>query len=164
MKNDIGCSEYVHKIVGVEFSPAPAFDLDEEYKLQQKVAELIESGIVSSVHDISEGGLFVTLCEKGFNRNIGFDIKTDNSVRKDAFLFGEAQSRVIVSVSAEKEETFRKMIGNFSATEIGTVTKETIHINGENWGSIVKWKELYETAIEKHLAKELESEAALSLQ
>lgn len=164
IKNDIGSSEYVHKIVGVEVSPAPAFDLDEEYKLQQKIAELIEASVVSSAHDISEGGLFVTLCEKGFNRNLGFTIKTFDSVRKDAFLFGEGQSRVIVSVNANKEEAFRKLLKDVPATEIGTVTAETIHIDDENWGSITKWKELYETAIEKHLAQELESEAALSLQ
>jgi phosphoribosylformylglycinamidine synthase subunit PurL len=164
IKNDIGSSEYVHKIVGVEFSPAPAFELDEEFQLQQNVVELIEAGVVSSAHDISEGGLFVTLCEKGFNRNLGFDIKTNDSVRKDAFLFGEAQSRVIVSVSTDKEEAFRKLLNDFPSTEIGTVTDETIYINGENWGSIAKWKELYETAIGKHLAIELESEAALSLQ
>jgi phosphoribosylformylglycinamidine synthase subunit PurL len=163
-KNDIGSSEYVHKVVGVEYSPAPAFDLDEEYRLQQKVAELIEAGVVSSVHDISEGGLFVTLCEKSFNRNLGFDIKTGNAVRKDAFLFGEAQSRVVVSVAAENEEAFRKLLGDFTVAEIGSVTEKAIQINGASWGTITKWKELYQTSIEKHLAKELESEAALSLQ
>lgn len=154
IKNDIGCSEYVHKIQNVEFSPAPAFDLDEEFKLQQKITDLIRAGIVSSVHDISEGGLFVTLCEKGFNRNLGFNIKTEGAVRKDAYLFGEAQSRVIVSIAADKEGTFKKLLDDFPATEIGNVTDDAIHIDGESWGSILKWKHLYEIAIEKHLAKE----------
>jgi len=164
IKNDVSSSEYIQKIVGVEFSPAPAFDLDEEYELQQKIIRLIEAGVVSSVHDISEGGLFVTLCEKAFNRNLGFDIKTADFVRRDAFLFGEAQSRVVVSVAANKEAEFKKLLGDFPVTEIGTVIEDAVKIEGESWGSILKWKELYETAIEKHLDKELESEAALSLQ
>jgi len=163
-KNDISSSEYVHKIAGIEFSPAPDFDLEEEYLLQQTIAGLIEEGVISSAHDISEGGLFVTLCEKGFNRNLGFDVKTNDTLRKDAFLFGEAQSRVVVTVSSEREKAFKKLIGDFPANQVGIVTSENIHIDGEAWGSIVKWKELYERAIEKHLAKEVESEAALSLQ
>ncbi len=91
-KNDIGCSEYVHKIIGVELSPAPYFNLEEEFVLQQKIATLIEKNLIVSAHDISEGGLFVTLCESGFYKNLGFSMGTDTDYRKDAFLFGEAQS------------------------------------------------------------------------
>ena len=59
--NDINSSEYLIKFADVEFSPAPYFDLDEEFALQQKVAELIKNKIIESAHDVSEGGLFVTL-------------------------------------------------------------------------------------------------------
>jgi phosphoribosylformylglycinamidine synthase len=110
-KNDINSSEYVHKICGVEYSPAPYFDLEEEFTLQQKVAALIQGGIIQSAHDISEGGLFITLCESGFNRNLGFGISTDSQIRKDAFLFGEGQSRVVVSVKKNLTASFEKEIG-----------------------------------------------------
>ena len=43
--DDINCSEYLHKICGVEFSPAPHFDLDEEYRLQKKLLELISKNL-----------------------------------------------------------------------------------------------------------------------
>ncbi|MBW7952283.1 MAG: phosphoribosylformylglycinamidine synthase subunit PurL, partial [Chitinophagaceae bacterium] len=54
-KNDIASSEYLHKIKGIEFSPAPAFDLEEEFNVQQFIATLIKEKIINSAHDISEG-------------------------------------------------------------------------------------------------------------
>jgi phosphoribosylformylglycinamidine synthase len=162
-KQDLSSSEYLHKIIGVEYSPAPAFDLEEEYNLQQRLTQLIQEGNVASVHDISEGGLFVTLCESGFTNNMGFEINIDKAVRKDAYLFGEAQSRVVVSVKAVNVESFEKSIQGVPFAKIGVVTESAVTIDGENWGSIEKWKDLYDTAIEKHLAKELESEGALSM-
>jgi phosphoribosylformylglycinamidine synthase len=161
-RNDIGCSEYVHKIIGVELSPAPHFDLDEEFVLQQKIATLIEKNLIVSAHDISEGGLFVTLCESGFYKNLGFSMGTGTDYRKDAFLFGEAQSRVVVTVNRDNVSSFQELMKGFVFTELGKVTTGIIEIDGENWGSINYWKELYDTAIEKYLSKKLESEGALS--
>jgi phosphoribosylformylglycinamidine synthase len=60
-QNCIGSSEYLHKIKGVEFSPAPNFDLQEEKSLHQKISELNKSSMLLSAHDVSEGGLIVTL-------------------------------------------------------------------------------------------------------
>ena len=65
-RNDIGSSEYLHKIKGVEFSPAPYFDLEEEYNLQSVIKQLISEKLLQSAHDISEGGLITALLESGF--------------------------------------------------------------------------------------------------
>lgn len=162
LKNDINSSEYLHKLHGVEFSPAPHFDLKEEFVLQQKVTELIRQGIIESAHDISEGGLFVTLCESGFTDSLGFSVRLSEGLRKDAFLFGEAQSRVVVTVSPVNLEAFKSVIQDFPHQQVGFVINNDIEINGENWGSIEMWKDLYDTAIEKHLQK-TDSEAALTL-
>ncbi|MES1218713.1 MAG: phosphoribosylformylglycinamidine synthase subunit PurL [Bacteroidota bacterium] len=154
LSNDLGCSEYLHKIRGVKFSPAPYFDIDEEYNLQHKVAELIKKELVQSVHDISEGGLFTMLCESGFNRELGFSIITKDNLRKDAFLFGEGQSRVIVSVSLEDVKKFESALGDLPYEKIGVVSSGEIVIDGDFWGTIDWWKEKYDTAIENYLQKE----------
>ena len=163
LKNDINSSEYLHKIKGVEFSPAPHFELEDEFQLQQKIAELIASGAIESAHDISEGGLFVTLCESGFTNDLGFTVRTNDDLRKDAFLFGEAQSRVVVSVAPTKFELFESIIKDFPHQEVGIVSTGKIEIDGEDWGEIRDWKNLYDTSIEKHLTKELEGEGALGM-
>jgi phosphoribosylformylglycinamidine synthase len=152
-KNCIGSSEYLHKLKGVEYSPAPNFDLDEEFKVQALVADLIKQKLINSAHDISEGGLAVTLLEKGFNQNLGFDIVAKSALRSDAYWFGEAQSRIVITVSKTNLENLKNKIetAGISFTELGTVTAGEIKVNGESWGRIVDWKEKYDTAIEKAL-------------
>lgn len=159
---DINSSEYLHKVQGVEFSPAPHFDLEEEFALQQKITELIESRLIESAHDVSEGGLFVALLESCFNRNLGVDVvATDYKIRKDAYWFGEAQSRVVVSVKNTKLAAFKKAMQGQAYEELGEVTTGAIEIDGMNWGHIHSWKDKYDNAISKLLAGH-ESEHALS--
>jgi phosphoribosylformylglycinamidine synthase len=163
MTNDINCSEYLHKICGVAFSPAPHFDLNDEYRLQQKTLELISQNMILSAHDVSEGGLFVTLCESGFNCELGFSVITNNSCRKDAWLFGEGQNRILVSVELEKVNQFEIALGDLPFEKIGVVTTGEMVIDGDFWGTIDWWKEEYDTAIENYLAKEQAGSALIAI-
>jgi phosphoribosylformylglycinamidine synthase len=150
--NDINSSEYLQKVKGVEYSPAPEFDLDIEFEMQQAVMSLIKGGLIESAHDVSEGGLFITLLESSFNNNLGFDVvASDYNIRKDGFWFGESQSRVVVSVKKEKESAFKKAIGSHPFEELGVVTAGSIEVDGQEWGDISSWKHQYNTAIEKLL-------------
>ena len=153
-RNDIGSSEYLNKIKGVTHSQAPYFDLEEEYNLQQLVASVIKDAKVNSVHDISEGGLIVTLLESAFFNNKGFDVSSNgSSLRKDAYWLGEAQSRVVVSANptsvAAIEAAATKHGIKFAI--LGKVTASEIIVEGESWGAITVWKNDYDTAIEKQL-------------
>jgi phosphoribosylformylglycinamidine synthase len=159
--NDINSSQYLSKICNVAFSPAPYFELEEEFSLQLKIAELIHKKLIQSAHDISEGGLFVTVCESGFNRELGFTIETKDDLREDAYLFGEGQSRVVVSVKAELIERFENALKDFPHERIGLVTSGEMLVNGDFWGTIDWWQEQYDSAIENHLSKE-EAGSALS--
>jgi len=160
-QNDINCSEYLHSILNVKYSPAPHFDLEEEFALQRKLSEAVSKKLVRSAHDVSEGGLFVTLCESGFNRELGFSVIINNEYRKDAWLYGEAQSRVVVSVELNKVTEFERFLGNFPFEKIGVVTLGEMVIDGDFWGTIDWWKDKYDTAIENHLSQE-EAGSALS--
>jgi len=161
--NDINSSEYLHKIHGVEFSPAPHFELNEEFDLQRMIEKLIKDQLILSAHDVSEGGVFVTLTESGLNRNLGYQINTNKNFRKDAWLFGEAQSRVIVSVAAHQVAAFEASLkaSNASFESLGKVTEGAIEIDNENWGDIKVWGKKYDQAIENLLAGH-ESEQALA--
>ena len=163
-RNDIGSSEYLHKIIGKEFSPCPYFDLDEEYNLQQNLLNLIRQKAVNAAHDISEGGLLITLMESAFTNELGFNVNAnDNSIRKDAYWFGESQSRVVVTVAAGDEESFVSAIKALKIpyTLLGTVTAGNIVVDGEDWGAISDWKNKYDNAI-GDILKNHESEEALS--
>ena len=156
---DINSSEYLHKIQKVEYSPAPHFDIDEEYRLQQVLADLIGKKLVRSALDVSEGGLFVTLAESAFPRGLGFDVvASDFKIRKDAYWFGEAQSRVVVSVTPSRVEEFTKALDGLPAVELGVVTGGGIEVDGMDWGRIEEWKERYDTTIGNVMARQVELE------
>jgi phosphoribosylformylglycinamidine synthase II len=154
-RNDIGSSEYVHKICGVEYSPAPYFDIDEELHVQKAVGKMISHHLIESAHDVSEGGLFVTLMESCFNRNLGINISHDaakEKIRKDAYWFGEAQSRVVISISKAKRNDFIQLLEKvepLECTYLGTVSNGSVSINNEDWGNVSEWKQKYDEAIEK---------------
>ncbi|WP_460568731.1 phosphoribosylformylglycinamidine synthase subunit PurL [Flaviaesturariibacter terrae] len=162
-RSDIGCSEYLHQVAGVAFSPAPHFDLEEEFALQQAVASITQQRLAVSIHDLSEGGLFVALCESGFRNNLGFDITSHPFVRPDAFLFGEAQSRVLMSVLPAQAAVFEAALGAVPFERLGTVTGGELLIDGEDWGTISSWRDRYDGAIESLLAGHVESDGALGL-
>ena len=151
--NDIGSSEYLHKIRKQYFSPAPYFNLEEELRMQRFLLQLIKNHAILSAHDISEGGLIITLMEKGFNRSLGFEVsKTEfQHLRNDAFWMGEAQGRAVITCSAIQWPGIQQLANelNVPVYKIGKVTNDTVSVNNENWGSINAWKELYENAIGK---------------
>ena len=159
--NDMASSQYLSQIQQINHSPAPHFNLNDEFALQEKTTELIANKLVRSVQDVSEGGLFISLCESGFTNELGFSISTNYAIRKDAFLFGEGQSRIIVSVNIDLVKDFEKMLNGFPAEKIGIVTSGEVKIDGDYWGNIEIWKEKYDTALENYLSKE-EAGAALS--
>ncbi|HMU97992.1 MAG TPA: phosphoribosylformylglycinamidine synthase subunit PurL [Chitinophagales bacterium] len=152
-KNDISSSEYLFNYHKVELSPAPYFNLDEEYAMQNAVSDLIENKLVQSVHDISEGGLFIAIMESAMPRNYGFEINTSPSIRKDAFLFGEAQGRAIASVTAEQKAAFELLLTQkqIPFELVGQVKNKAVVVDGLDFGNIEEYKDLYDTSIEKYM-------------
>jgi phosphoribosylformylglycinamidine synthase subunit PurL len=157
-RNDIHSSAYLYGIHGVEFSPAPYFDLDKEAQLQSKLLAAIQNGLIESAHDVAEGGLFVALVESAFHRELGFTADCqDDSFRRDAYWFGESQSRVVVSVKKEKLAVFIGSMKGIPVEKLGEVTGAEIRIDGISWGPISVWKKIYDTVIENEMASIVEA-------
>jgi len=148
-KNDISSSEYLYSFHKIKNSPAPAFNLDEEFEVQQAIKELIKNKVIQSAHDCADGGLFITLLESAITQGLGFDISSDDDVRKDAFLFGEAQSRVIVSVKKDDEDKFidLMMASNAEFQYLGDVKGKEMVIDGESFGTIAQAKVVFDNAL-----------------
>jgi len=153
--NDISSSEYLASYHAVKESSAPKFDLDMEYDVQQMITKLIRAGVIQSAHDIADGGLFVTLLESSFINNLGFEIVTSSEVREDAFLFGEAPSRVVVSVTETGEDAFLDLLKDCKIPFIllGHVTKGRIAIDSNNFGDINEYKTIYNNSLSEKLNK-----------
>jgi len=148
-RDDISSSQYLVHHHGIEASPVPFFSLEEEYANQEQLKELIRKGVIASAHDVSEGGLFITLLESAMQGGLGFDITTDVEIRPDAYLFGESQSRIVVSVTPENEESFidLMMLNGVEFDLLGHVTKGSIRVDDEDWGMVSDYAKPYQNAL-----------------
>lgn len=152
-RNDINSSEYVYSFHKIKNTPAPYFNLDEEYNVHQAVKTVIKNKLVQSVHDVSEGGVFIAVLESAMPRGLGFTINTQAGVRKDAFLFGEGQSRVVVSVKPQDEEKFVAELKkqNVKYSLIGEVKGNAMVVDGNDWGAIPTAKSKYDNSLAEQL-------------
>lgn len=155
-RDDINSSEYLYAYHKIEKSPAPYFNLEEEHQVQETIQKLIKKNLILSAHDVSDGGLFTTLVESAMVKGFGFDVTADAEVRKDAFLFGESQSRVVVSVSPTNEDHFIDFMIEqkipFSA--LGHVTKSEFRIDDNSYGFVYDIKKWYDNALKELLTEE----------
>lgn len=152
-KNDINSSQYLINVHKKQLSPPPYFNIDKEFNLHLLVMNLIKARLIESAHDVSEGGLLITLMESAIPRDLGFDITTDCEIRLDAYLFGEGQGRVVVSVDEDSESDFIDMVteSGIPMTLLGHLTKGDIRIDDISFGNIKEAKEIYLNALEKRL-------------
>ena len=121
--------------------------------MHNAVKNLIHQNWITAAHDCSDGGLFITLSEMGMAGNLGFDIVTDSEIREDAFLFGESQGRVVVSIDRDLEDEFIECIEktNVPFILLGHVTKGKVVIDDEHYGFINEFKEKFDSALENRL-------------
>ena len=87
--------------------------------------------------------------ESAMAGGLGFAISTDKNLRGDCFLFGESQSRVVVSVKKEAEtavEDFLKCLRQ-PFSKIGSVVENEVKIDGQNWGKTTAWKKIHDSEL-----------------
>jgi phosphoribosylformylglycinamidine synthase len=94
------------------------------------------------------------MIEKGLTNNLGFDIMTDSEIRPDAYLFGEGQGRVVVSVNPGLADDFIDFItqGPVQVIALGHVTQGKLVIDDEHWGFIADAKKIYNESLENNLS------------
>jgi phosphoribosylformylglycinamidine synthase II len=98
VESEFGSSEYAKEILGALWGYPPELDLEKEVALQKAVIELIQQGLVESLHDCSDGGLAVALSEKAFAAGVGARVNlASNGLPAEFVLFGEDASRIVVS-------------------------------------------------------------------
>lgn len=153
LTENLAGSEYLKIYHSVEKMPAPEFDLEEEHRLHRSIRKLNAAGLVRSIHDLSEGGLFISLLESSIDGNKGFSISMPAGYRKDALLFGEAQSRVAITLKASDSSSFEAICKETGIAfhHYGEVKGDTIQVDGVHFGTVEEWKETYTGVIESLL-------------
>jgi len=143
--NNLNSSEYTRNYHDMKDTPPQQIDLDVEANLLQVSQKLIARKLVKSAHSVSKGGLFMALLESAMVRSFGFDITVDDEIRKDAFLFGETPSRIVVSVANAREANFIDFMMETSVPfmTLGHVTREEIRIDDNSYGFISDYRKKY---------------------
>jgi phosphoribosylformylglycinamidine synthase len=158
-QNDLAASEYLYTLKGVKRSPAPHFDMERELEVQAATLALIDNNLINAAHDVSDGGLFTTLVEMGIHRGLGFDVTADADVRLDAFLFGEAQGRIIVTLDPNVEDEFIEAMRKTKVpfTLLGHVTRGKMVIDDSHFGFIDDASDVYLNSLERKLNSSVNS-------
>ena len=149
--DEIGGSEYLKDFHGLVTGKIPKIDLALHKKHIEFILALISEGLAKSAQDISDGGLAVALAECCFKKRIGAEINLEPSARKDSLLFGETQSRAIISVSLENGARIEELAAKAGVTVsmIGITGGGNLKINEWIDISIEKLNKIYEEAIPK---------------
>ncbi|MGG3308629.1 phosphoribosylformylglycinamidine synthase subunit PurL [Paenibacillus lautus] len=150
---ELGGSEFQAIIHGVSEGRPPELNLDTEKKLLGGVLKAIQSGLVQSAHDVSEGGLAAALAESCISGNVGASVQWSTDLRNDVALFSESQSRIVLSVSPDHKNALEKLLQEAGVpfTALGVVggNKLSININGASAleESVEALKSVWEDAI-----------------
>jgi phosphoribosylformylglycinamidine synthase II len=134
-KVEFGGSELQKLLQGKISGKPPVIDLEKEKAVQDVVLDAIQTGLISSAHDLAEGGLAVTVAESAISGGKGVTIDTDTNLSETAYLFSESQSRILVSLKEEHVQSLMEKAkkGNVVAHTIGQVTESdsvTFSVNG----------------------------------
>jgi len=148
-QNDIASSQYLASFHRITAAPAPYFDLEKEYDMHQVVKQLIKEQLIQSAHDVADGGLYITLLESAMPNALGFSIESEDDIRKDAFLFGEAQGRVVVSVKPAQQEAFIELLAtsNTEFTLLGMVNAGSLLVDEELFGTVTQAASVYQNVL-----------------
>ena len=146
----LGGTEYLKVVHGLTTGDAPILDLDVELKVQETVLEAITSGLVTAAHDISDGGLAVSIAEMGIFGSLGAQI--DLSVLSGSIheiWFSEAQSGIILTCQPNQKESLMKHLsqGGVDVAQIGTVQGDALIFEGVGSVSLDQLHSIYESAI-----------------
>jgi phosphoribosylformylglycinamidine (FGAM) synthase-like enzyme len=154
---ELGGSEYLYVAHGLEAGRPPALDMAREKAVQAACLEAIRAGLVRSAHDCSEGGLAVALAESCIRGNIGAEVglpKNQAGLRLDAALFGESQSRIVVSVGPADVDAVARIAASHGApcSVIGAVGGDNLQIASPAGKKLVdlpvgEMEQMYEGAI-----------------
>lgn len=133
---EIGGSEYLKEIHGLVTGEIPKIDLQTEKDLYNLLLELVDARVINSAHDISDGGILVTLAESCIinkEKMIGAKVNIHIKTREDFTFFSESQSRIIVSVNPENKEKFEKIASHSFTpfTCLGETGGKSLRINDQ---------------------------------
>ena len=151
---ELGCSDYLKVVHNTVAGDAPDIDIEKEKLLYKFILEANNLGLIASAHDCSEGGLAVALAEKSIDSADGLACKVIIG-KSSAELFGESQSRIVVSIDLSKSNEFNNLasILNIPVKLLGKVQKDSFEIGNVMTATVADLRQAYEGALPAIMTK-----------
>ena len=137
---ELGGSEYLKVLFDKTEGKPPVLDRKNEKQVQEFCLELIQKGLIQSAHDCSEGGLAIAVAESCFTapeEALGAKLELESTLRGDTLLFGESQSRIVISFPEELTEQIENLAlsyhVDFSLIGVTGGPQFTVSINGQEY-------------------------------
>ena len=152
-------SEYLKVLFDKTEGKTPALDQKNEKQVQEFCLELIQKGLIQSAHDCSEGGLAIAVAESCFaapEEPLGAKLELESSLRRDTLLFGESQSRIVISFPEELTDQIKNLAlsyhVDFSLIGITGGSKFIVSINGQEYikQEIEQIKNIWKTSLGRY--------------
>ena len=156
---ELGGSEYLKVLFDRNEGKPPVLDRKHEKQVQEFCLELIQKGLIQSAHDCSEGGLAIAVAESCFSATeeaLGATLELESTLRGDALLFGETQSRIIISFPEELTDQIEDLALSYPIdfSLIGKTggSQFTVSINGQEYikQDIESAKEIWKTSLGRY--------------
>ena len=156
---ELGGSEYLKVLFDRNEGKPPVLDRKHEKQVQEFCLELIQKGLIQSAHDCSEGGLAIAVAESCFSAKeeaLGATLELESTLRGDALLFGETQSRIIISFPEELTDQIEDLALSYPVdfSLIGKTggSQFTVSINGQEYikQDIESAKEIWKTSLGRY--------------
>ena len=167
VESEFGSSEYAKEVLGALWGYPPDLDLEKEAALQKAVTELVQQGLVESVHDCSDGGLAVALAEKTFAKGLGARVNVvSNGLPAEFALFGEDASRIMLSCDLHNVARIQQVAEEYgiAADVLGETIPERLEISLDGQvvvsASVSGLSAAYKSALESALRADPELIAA----
>jgi len=153
-KDELGGSEYLKVIHGKVAGSPPSIDWDAEKGLIRCLTRAAEANLLSSAHDLSEGGLAVALSESAIQGGTGAGVKLAGDLPLHVLLFSESQSRALVSLEPGKLEALKEIAARLGVPleVIGRTGGDNLEVEGAFSIPLEKMKDVYMNSLEKMIA------------
>jgi phosphoribosylformylglycinamidine synthase len=166
-ESEFGSSEYAKEILGTVWGYPPQLDLEKEAGLQKAIIEMIQQGLVESVHDCADGGVAVALAEKAFCKGIGARVNlASGGLFGEFVLFGEDAGRIVISCDLGNVARIKQVAGKFgiAAEVIGQTILDRLDVSLDGQvvisAAVSELSSAYEGALESALRADPELVAA----
>ena len=149
----LGQSLYLRELFEIEEGAPPPVDLAAEHKNGELIRKLIDEGLITACHDVSDGGLIVAAAEMALAAGRGLNLQTPVKARGAAFWFGEDQGRYLVAAAPAAADTLllKAAMAGVQASKIGRFGGPDLLLDGKDALSLLDLSDIFESALPDYM-------------